>query len=220
MLSNITQGLPVLTDSEVQHVGEEIADVFIYSTRLCDVCGIDLGHSVACVLNDTPLSGINMEAKWRDISFDDIYENSKFQSRTFESQRQVALQLQAEVGKMASCFAVRSETFHAKGLVAWTESEKLSLSSIMGSICLLLCVLAKMTGLRIGQAIADKFDKNERKYPVALAKGSSAKYTAYANNSNSKPLGAPSSWNVDVKTLMLVAVIGLASFTVGRGWRP
>eukprot|EP01031_Cornospumella_fuschlensis_P025681 gene25681-31014_t len=216
MLANMREGIAVLTDAEVQHVGEEISDVFIYSTRLCDVCGIDLGHSIDCVLNDTPMTALAQNtggASWRDISFDAIYAHKNFPVDEFESQRQVALQLQAEVGKMSACFAGRSETLHAKGLGAWTPAEKLQLSSIMGSICLLLCVLAKITGLSIGQVIADKFEKNERKYPVALAKGSSAKYTAYASKDNKMAFG----WKFQL--VALVALAGLAGFAAGRHCR-
>ncbi|RYH24034.1 hypothetical protein EON65_17110 [archaeon] len=216
MLTHIQQGLPVLTDSEVQHVGEEIADVFIYATRLCDVCGIDLGHSIDCALDNAPiqLTPNSANAKWRDISFDAIYMHKNFPNRVFESQRQVALQLQAEVGKMSACFTQRSEAFHTKGLVAWTESEKHIFASIMGSICLLLCVLAKMTGLRIGQVIADKFEKNERKYPVSLAKGSSAKYTAYTNDSKSTSFSSSRILNAYV--VILAASLGLVSYMMAR----
>ena len=42
----VERGLPKFTEAEKTHVGEELADVLIYTVRLADVCGISL---VGCV---------------------------------------------------------------------------------------------------------------------------------------------------------------------------
>lgn len=39
-------GLPGFSQSDRQHVGEELSDVLLYLIRLSDVCGVDLGEAV------------------------------------------------------------------------------------------------------------------------------------------------------------------------------
>ena len=43
---DVARGLPAFSESEKIHVGEELADVLIYTVRLADVCGISLGECV------------------------------------------------------------------------------------------------------------------------------------------------------------------------------
>ena len=40
-----------MTNLELTHIGEELSDVFIYSTRLCQQCNIDLSLCVAQFIN-------------------------------------------------------------------------------------------------------------------------------------------------------------------------
>ena len=40
----VARGLPAFSEPERTHVGEELADVLIYTVRLADVCGISLGR--------------------------------------------------------------------------------------------------------------------------------------------------------------------------------
>lgn len=42
----VEEGLPGWSEEDKEHVGEEIADVVIYATRLADVCGIDLAAAI------------------------------------------------------------------------------------------------------------------------------------------------------------------------------
>ena len=42
----VARGLPEFSGSERTHVGEELADVLIYTVRLADVCGIALDDCV------------------------------------------------------------------------------------------------------------------------------------------------------------------------------
>ena len=44
--SEVARGLPEFSDNERTHVGEELADVLIYTVRLADVCGISLNDCV------------------------------------------------------------------------------------------------------------------------------------------------------------------------------
>ena len=65
-------------ERDVEHIGEEIADVFIYSTRLCDVCNLDLSlavlNHVKSIRNDTisPASSsyfCSEHQTWNDLKF-------------------------------------------------------------------------------------------------------------------------------------------------------
>ena len=42
----VARNLPEFSDNERTHVGEELADVLIYTVRLADVCGISLNDCV------------------------------------------------------------------------------------------------------------------------------------------------------------------------------
>ena len=42
----VARGLPEFSEPEKIHVGEELADVLIYTVRLADVCGISLSECV------------------------------------------------------------------------------------------------------------------------------------------------------------------------------
>ena len=44
--SEVARGLPAFSEPEKIHVGEELADVLIYTVRLADVCGISLNDCV------------------------------------------------------------------------------------------------------------------------------------------------------------------------------
>jgi hypothetical protein len=63
----------------------------------------------------------------------------------------------------------------------WSYSDIHELATAVASICLLLTKLASLFELSIGDCVSDKFSKNAAKYPVALARGKSSKYTVYAD---------------------------------------
>ena len=42
----VTNWIDYFSEKEKVNIGEEIADVFIYSTRLSDICNIDLAYVV------------------------------------------------------------------------------------------------------------------------------------------------------------------------------
>ena len=44
--SEVARNLPAFSEPEKIHVGEELADVLIYTVRLADVCGISLTDCV------------------------------------------------------------------------------------------------------------------------------------------------------------------------------
>ena len=75
----------LFSEKELINIGEEIADVWIYSTRLCDVCEIDLACSVRSYLQEEGSKNIkyrNYEKKkidanittgsWSNLSFEEM----------------------------------------------------------------------------------------------------------------------------------------------------
>jgi NTP pyrophosphatase (non-canonical NTP hydrolase) len=214
-----------LTDAERVHIGEEIADVLIYSARLCDQCGIDLAYCTRfCArvtlsnkapprnlydLNDFTNGCIyNGDSRSRaDIRFDDLDSllAPQFLKET-SSPRMVAFSIQSNCGRVCELFASKSEEQSAVGLPGWTKSEVADLAILMGSICLLLSRLAKLTNNSLCSCVTDKFKKNDAKYPVELAKGSSDKYTAYTERVNSLKKGSSRSVFGKVDKLIFLAV--------------
>ncbi len=173
----------ILDQKDIVHIGEEIADVFIYTTRLCDVCGIDVAFTVQSLLsvNTTPTfqRKYSIEDKWNSIDFHGVENSEVCNYRNYLSHRNLALLLQEQVGIVTSIFAKYSEVLSASKLSGWQDSDVSNISLSLAKILLLLISMTNMTNLSIGQVIRDKFHKNELKYPAHLVKGSSAKYTAY-----------------------------------------
>lgn len=173
--------LEVFTEKEIKHIGEELADVFIYSTRLCDICNIDLPAFVRSCAG-LPASGpvwstnINSLAIWSNLSFDDLHKSSRLNVR---SVRELVLELHLEVGRICELFNSRSETMNRYGLVDWTDTERKRLSTTIATVCMILATIADMVKLSLASCITDKFAKNDAKYPVDLVRGKSGKYTEY-----------------------------------------
>lgn len=209
MLSLIRSDQIPLSEAEMIHVGEEIADVLIYSTRLCDVCSLDLAHATKCTIYGLPFLNLRCDSAspWDDVSFSEVQTTIKA-IKQYESHRMVSLQLQAQVGKVCEVFSRRSEVENSPGLVEWSQEDLHTLAHALSSIVLLLCVLANMVNLSVGKIVADKFAKNEAKYPASLSKGSSAKYTAY-----SKSFGVSF---FSVAIVAAVALAGISGFAIGR----
>lgn len=73
----------LFNDKEMINIGEEISDVFIYTTRLSDLCNIDLAQSVKIYLTSKEPIDINTfincrkstneeKEKWETLTFDEI----------------------------------------------------------------------------------------------------------------------------------------------------
>lgn len=173
-----------LSSREIEHTGEEIADVFIYSIRLADIVGLDMAqcvqHSafeskspITCTLNSL------MNDSWIDCNFESLEKQLQSSVEKYRSHRQVSLQLQGHVGKVCQLFASYHESDNVFGLKSWSEDDIIHLKASLGLVGRTLMILAMMSNLRVGEVIARKFEKNAIKYPVELSKGSSAKYTEY-----------------------------------------
>jgi dCTP diphosphatase len=196
----------VFTEKELINIGEEIADVFIYSSRLSDVCDIDLANSIRFnnIINLYESSRTVTEnyhkllrpgsLEWDGLTLEELSYNVEKElgllesTKYFRSQRHIALCLQAQTGRMCELFSLRPEYLNDPGLPNWSTADVHKLASYLASICMMLAILARFNKLSLSQCISDKFCKNESKYPVDLVRGSSAKYTAYVDMINKKAM--------------------------------
>lgn len=176
-----------LSPQEIVHIGEEIADVFIYSVRLADLIGVDIAGCILYATSKTlePSNLLRCSSdNWKDCSFEDLECTLLSNLRDYRSQRQLSLQLQYHVGMICLLFTARKESDNSFGLTNWSNGDLELLKASFGEIGRTLTALALMSNLRVGDVIARKFEKNAIKYPVELSRGSSAKYTVYANKIN------------------------------------
>lgn len=179
-------------DKERVHIGEEIADVFIYSTRLSDVCSIDLSKSVRqylqCKGNFLEFSENNIYRVpntqiWEDMTFTELEMRLKGVSDFghINSPRHIVLSLQSNAGKICQLFSSKPENESLNSLVSWPNNDITTLAFCLASLCVYLAKLSIFLDKNLGVCTSDKFAKNEAKYPANLVKGSSAKYTVYAD---------------------------------------
>lgn len=217
------------TDKEITHIGEELADVFIYSTRLCEVCNIDLAsatkHHVLGTTGIDPRPRTQSPSKksntdgnsisdsaWDDLMFSDLDKTVSEYLVQSASPRMYALSLQNKCGQVAALFSSLPETSCQPGLSTWAQSDLRELSTLMGSIVLVLACIAKIASISLDKCIADKFAKNEAKYPVSMSKGKSDKYTAYVT----KPQNVTAAGTQMALTVLAFAGISVFSFIIGR----
>ena len=179
----------LLDEKELIHISEEISDVFIYSSRLCDLCDIDLprlvydqlvvppGHLNADIYSCNPKSESKL---WYLLKFDDFNDliNDIPESQSI---RVGVLKIQSYAGVICSLFANKPEEMSIPSISSWSKQEIYQLGSALASLCIHLGELSKVLKFDLGRSITEKYKKNEAKYPVELVKGSSAKYTAYVD---------------------------------------
>lgn len=224
----LNKGIDDFTIREKEHIGEEIADVMIYSTRLCDMCGIDLAYSVrycasvttnlqytelipseefksGCVRANTNDGGSN---DWSTLQFSELDELMPLGLQNTVSPRALALSIQSRCGRICELFLNKTEEQSVRNLPDWPRADVAELALIIGTICLLLSRLARMSNNTLNQCVSDKFKKNSAKYPVEMAKGSSAKYTAYTDTIKRKE-------NKDLKGSGGIPSIIIATLTAG-----
>jgi NTP pyrophosphatase (non-canonical NTP hydrolase) len=204
----LENGVDNFTAAEKVHIGEEIADVMIYSTRLCDLCGIDLAYSVRYCSSvtsslqyksikptDTFIESCSSsgtytgETEWDKLNFAELDDLILVGLKNPVSPRAIALSIQSRCGQVCELFLSKSESQSVRGLPDWPRSEVAELALIIGTICLLLSRLARTSGNTLSNCVSDKFKKNDAKYPAEMVKGSSAKYTSYVESIEKKKKG-------------------------------
>ena len=95
----------------------------------------------------------------------------------FHQPRNLLLALVGEVGELAEIFQWKGET--ECGLPGWSDREREHLGEELSDVLLYLVRLADRCGIDLAAAAERKMGLNRQKYPADLARGSSAKYTAY-----------------------------------------
>lgn len=228
----VNNGIDDFSEKEKVNIGEEIADVFIYSTRLSDICNIDLAYVVEqissqpviferCLSNDfmaiPNTKRTSPTDSWNNFSFSDLDTfTSERNIVQLRSPRHIALAIQTHIGRICTLFGAKSEMDCEVGLKLWKPSEVSQLATLLGLICILLGYLAKQSRHTLPVCITEKFAKNDAKYPATLSKGSSAKYTKYVADKNAKA-AAMKSWAFN---LVLIAISTSLGYFLGSSrWR-
>ena len=91
----------------------------------------------------------------------------------YHSPKNIAMALAGEVGELAECFQWLSEAESA----SLDDKKRAEVADEIADIQLYLVRLAGKLNIDILEASKHKLEKNERKYPVAKAKGNATKYT-------------------------------------------
>lgn len=209
---NLDNGLTSdFSQSDIEHISEEIADVFIYSTRLCSVCNIDLAKTTKYLIRGFNGAYYPVTNAWDTYTFQELSADilkSPLRSTHFSatSPRDIAFAIQIRMGGISELFLSVKESECVPGLYGWPQEEVHKLAKLVAFICILLSCLCRVIGRSLDRCLADKLIKNNKKYPLDLVKGSSAKYTAYVNKL--KTAGASPSMG----TLILV---GFLSMSIG-----
>jgi NTP pyrophosphatase (non-canonical NTP hydrolase) len=193
---SLANGLdPSFTEADKVHIGEEIADVFVYSTRLCDICHIDLPAAIIFALEcQDPIDEKQLDlrgASWSELKFSSV-ESALFIDResrgsasslaSSRSPRDQILKINSYLGKLCSTFLSHSEEDSRVRLSSWPREDINHVALNVAHITILLSWTAHICGLQLATCVYDKMCKNECKYPISLSKGSSAKYTKYADD--------------------------------------
>jgi NTP pyrophosphatase (non-canonical NTP hydrolase) len=188
---------------EITHLGEEIADVFIYNTRLADLCGVDLAQAIQHHIEGRDLSMVADENTTADefrvrvnkiasegrVSMSFAYctralldkHNSLEGAPPDLLPRHMVLAVSATVGSLCQLVLNRPEHLCPLGLPSWPAIDIRLLATGLADVACHLITLASLADLDIGKCLRDKLAKNSAKYPAHLVQGSSAKYTAYTH---------------------------------------
>ena len=90
----------------------------------------------------------------------------------FHNPKELAVAITAEAGELLQHFV-----WQQPGQIDQRAKERLpQLADEMADVGMLLFEMADNLGVDLGQAMLDKLQRNEIRYPVAKARGSNAKY--------------------------------------------
>eukprot|EP01084_Bolivina_argentea_P186877 322021_1 len=128
---------------------------------------------------------IEEESSTDDITIDSIKTMiSRFVNERdweqYHTPRNLLLALVGEIGELSEIFQWKGEV--KAGLPSFDESDRIHLGEEMADCLIYLCRLADVCNVNLKHAVIDKMEKNSKKYPANVVKGSAKKYTYYANN--------------------------------------
>lgn len=179
-----------LSPSKLIHVGEEIADVLVYTVRLSDLCNIDLGAAMSSAVYGTPVESSVWDTmfdlspkKWSDFKLDGIFEKSAsvdeepIHSHHFPMVkiRSTLFYMQSFLGDICAVFA--EDGHHVVEAIG--RENRVRLAIALANMVFSLAKLGTCLGISLSASVTDKICKNIKKYPKDVVKGSSAKYTEY-----------------------------------------
>lgn len=99
--------------------------------------------------------------------------------RQFHTLRSLIVSLNLEAGELLELTQWQPDA--AIEALPSSPAGREALADEMADVLMYLLLLAEASGIDLGQATLAKLAKNERKYPVELCHGRSAKYTHYDN---------------------------------------
>ena len=88
----------------------------------------------------------------------------------FHNPKDLAISISIEAAELLEVFQWSGADLEASAKAGHAREE-------LADIAIYCIYMAEALGVDLPQAVADKISDNERKYPIAKAKGSSAKYT-------------------------------------------
>lgn len=113
--------------------------------------------------------------RWQDFvaavrAFRDAREWSQF-----HTPKNLAAALAIEAAELQECFLWKTDGEVEAEITAGPRRQ--AVAEELADVLMFALLLADRLGLDVGQVITAKLAANERKYPVALARGSARKYT-------------------------------------------
>jgi dCTP diphosphatase len=157
------------TEREMVHIGEEVADVFIYSTRLAEVCGLDLGRYVSSYLEAgsglvgatgsrslpddafSPLPYYSLltpsTGQWGECSFAHMSKQLQPLITDNTSIRHFALRVNSAVGQICELFASKDE---CASIESWPLNEQKVLAYRLAGVIVLLSCIASLAAHNLG----------------------------------------------------------------------
>jgi hypothetical protein len=205
-----TQGASwALSPATIVHIGEEVADVLVYSVRLADLCSIDLAAAISAAAAKTPegshdwVKVVDSAAtKWTDRALDThtSFSTASTTSSTTSSAtatavskcdssdidvlriRSMLFRIQSHLGTLCSVFS--QDGLHV--LENFRLRDKIQVARSLAQIVLSLSLVCESVGILLSSSVTDKIIKNRKKYPKDMVKGSSAKYTEYQNKNRNE----------------------------------
>ncbi len=90
----------------------------------------------------------------------------------FHNPKELAVAITAEAGELLQHFVWQQP----EQIERRASERRAELTDEMADVAILLLELAHNLEVEVGQAVLDKLERNERRYPVEKSRGSNAKY--------------------------------------------
>lgn len=98
----------------------------------------------------------------------------------FHTPKDLAAAIVIEAAELQECFLWKTGSEVEAG--QHDPAQRSAVAEELADVMMFVLLLADRLSIDVGQAIAEKLVANERKYPVALARGNARKYTELGGN--------------------------------------